>query len=263
MILRRIAILLCLGFFSFFQLARAEEPSVMMAFNGQRFGCFPVSNAAYAAEETTSELRTGNWWEVKRRVLVARDSQGRTLRRERSAHMFVNGVAQDNYTAVTVGDPSAHTFARWVEGVEGETSIIVNDFHPSCAPVLPEEAHETLIGTGPGAIVAYDKEWLLAQHSRSSMYTDIHSELLGERIVEGLVAEGLRTTTATPVGAGMAISTADHWYSPKLQVLLIDAQTPRPRETRKVELKKIKLDEPDPDLFKFPEGYNLVVEHNP
>ena len=121
----RIAILFCLGFSSFFHLVRAEEPSVMLTFNGLRFGCFPVVDVPYTAEETTSELRTGNWWEVRRRVFVARDSQGRTVRRERIEHRVVNGVAESSDTTVTINDPSAHTFARWVEG---ETSITVIDF---------------------------------------------------------------------------------------------------------------------------------------
>ena len=86
---------------------------------------------------------------------------------------------------MTINDPSAHTFTKWVEGVEDETSITVSPSYPSCAPRWPEEAHETLIGTGPGAIVAYDKEWLLSHTTQLPMYTDIHSELLGERIVEG------------------------------------------------------------------------------
>jgi hypothetical protein len=74
-----IAILVCLGFGSFFQLARAEDLSIMVDFDGQRFGCFPVVNVPYIAEETTSELRTGNWWEVKARVFVARDSKGKNV----------------------------------------------------------------------------------------------------------------------------------------------------------------------------------------
>lgn len=61
--LHRIAILVCLGLGSFFQLVRAEEPSVMFTFNGQRFGCVPVLNVPYTAEETTSDsdLLTGKW----------------------------------------------------------------------------------------------------------------------------------------------------------------------------------------------------------
>ena len=66
------------------------------------------------------------------------------MRRERIEHRVVNGVAESNDTTVTINDPSAHTFARWVEGVVGETSITVIDFHPSCAPRLPEELTKPL-----------------------------------------------------------------------------------------------------------------------
>jgi hypothetical protein len=263
--LHRIAILVCLGFGSFFQLVRAQESSVMVDFNGQRFGCIPVVNVPYIAEETTSELRTGNWWEVKKRVFVARDSKGRTLRRQRIETMFVNGATHPNYTTVTINDPAAHTFTKWVEGVEDETSITVGDFFPGCAPRRPEEAHETLVGTGPGAIVTYDKEWLLAHHTESPMYTDIHSELLGERMVEGQPVEGLRTTRVIPGNSNMPdeIRTDDRWYSPQLQLVLIESHTPRPGETTRVELKKIRLLEPDSDLFKAPDGYHLAEEHKP
>ena len=51
--------------------------------------------------------------------------------------------------------------------------------------------------------------------------------------------------------------------SPKLQLVLIDLRTPRPGEATKVELKKIRLVEPDPDLFKSPDGYHLAEEHKP
>ena len=85
--LHRIAILVCLGFGGLFQLVRAEEPSVMLTFNGLRFGCFPVVNVPYTAEEAASRFRTGNWREGNPPVFVARDSQGRTLRRQRIKDM--------------------------------------------------------------------------------------------------------------------------------------------------------------------------------
>ncbi|MEA3008098.1 MAG: hypothetical protein QOI94_3367 [Acidobacteriaceae bacterium] len=262
--LRRIAILVCLGLGGLFQLVRAEESSVMFTFNGLRFECFPVVNVPYTAEETASRFHMGNW-RVSPPVFVARDSQGRTLRRQRIKNMFVKGAIHPNYTTVTINDPSAHTFTKWIEGVEDETSITVGLSYPACAPRWPEEAHETLVGTGPGAIVAYDKEWLLALHTESPMYTDIHSELLGEQMVEGQSVEGLRTTKFTPGDSGMpdVIWTGDRWYSPKLQLVLIDLRTSRPPEATKVELKKIRLLEPDPDLFKPPDGYHLAEEHKP
>jgi hypothetical protein len=162
--------------------------------------------------------------------------------------MFVNGTPHPNYTIVTINDPAVHTFTKWIEGVEDETSITVSQSYPSCAPRSPEEAHETLLGTGPGAIVSYDKEWLLSHTTQIPMYTEIHSELLGERMVEGQSVEGLRTTTFIPGDSGMpdAIWTGDRWYSPKLQLVLIEihSRTPRPGQTTKVELKKIRLVEP-------------------
>ena len=77
--------------------------------------------------------------------------------------------------------------------------------------------------------------------------------------------EGLHTTTVTPRDSGRpdSIWTGDRWYSPKLQLVLINSSTPWPGETWKVEVKNIRLVEPDPDLFKSPDGYHLAEEHKP
>ena len=84
-----------------------------------------------------------------------RDSQTRTVRRERNKWV-VTGWAESNDTTVTINDPSAHTFARWVEGVVGETSH--GDRLPSeLCSASAREAHETLIGNSPAAIAPYDK----------------------------------------------------------------------------------------------------------
>src|ERR1700721_3342111 len=105
--LHRIAILFFLRFGHFFQFARGETSAVFVEFNGQRFACFPVVNAPYIAEETTSQLRTGNWWEVKARVLVDRDSKRRQLRRQRVEDMFVKGATPPNHTMGTNKHPPA------------------------------------------------------------------------------------------------------------------------------------------------------------
>jgi hypothetical protein len=45
---------------------------------------------------------------------------------------------------------------------------------------------------------------------------------------------------------------------PELQIRMIEAQTERPRETRLVEVKKLRLEEPAPALFKLPGGAHIV-----
>jgi hypothetical protein len=238
---------------------RAQGQSVPILFDGERSGCKAVLNAPYVAEKTTSDLREGGWWEVIRRVSVARDSQGRTMRRERSASMSVNGSDSGIRYSRIISDPAAGTITRWIEE---EATVTVSHHYPVCFS-FPAEAKTTLSGTGPGAVVFVDYDWQLARMRASGPWVSrFHNEFLGDRYVQGLRAEGLRRTdTLTGYVDGKEVdsfATGEQWYSPGLQIRMIEAQTERPRETRLVEVKKLRLEEPAPALFKLPGGAHIV-----
>ena len=237
----------------------AQDQPVPIMFAGERLGCKAALNAPYVAEETTSELRGGGWWEVIGRVSVARDSRGRTSSRKRLVSKSVNGVDFGVHYARDIADPAAGTIASWIEG---ETVVNVVHRAPSCL-VFPAEAKMTLSGTGPGAVVFVDYDWQLARLRASGPWISrFHNEFLGDRNVQGLRAEGLRITdTLAGYVDGREVdssTTGERWYSPDLQILLIRTSTTRPRETKKVELEKLRREEPDPALFKLPDSAHIV-----
>jgi hypothetical protein len=95
---------------------------------------------------------------------------------------------------------------------------------------------------------------------------DFKSEYLPPKDIEGVSAEGRRTTTTILAGQigndRPIVSVSERWFAPKLRVLvLLTHNDPRMgQDTYK--LTKISLAEPDPSLFEVPAGYT-VVESGP
>jgi hypothetical protein len=87
------------------------------------------------------------------------------------------------------------------------------------------------------------------------------SESLGQQIIEGVTAEGTRTTTVIPaggVGNAQPITVlAEQWFSPDLQVLVMTRHSdPRTGETV-YRLTNIVRGEPDRSMFEVPADYTI------
>jgi hypothetical protein len=87
------------------------------------------------------------------------------------------------------------------------------------------------------------------------------TESLGQQIIEGVTAEGTRTTTVIPAGAvGNAqpiTVVAEQWFSPDLQVLVMTRHSdPRTGETV-YRLTNIVRGEPDRSMFEVPADYTI------
>jgi hypothetical protein len=87
------------------------------------------------------------------------------------------------------------------------------------------------------------------------------TESLGQQIVEGVMADGTRTTTVIPaggVGNAQPITVlSEQWFSPDLQVLLMTRHSdPRTGETN-YRLTNIVRGEPDRSLFEVPADYTI------
>ncbi len=88
---------------------------------------------------------------------------------------------------------------------------------------------------------------------------EIHSEDLGEKVLEGLNVKGERLTATFPAGAvgneRPLEASLETWYSPDLHVFLYRKRIdPRFGEIL-YRLTNIKRIEPDPSLFRIPRGY--------
>jgi len=79
------------------------------------------------------------------------------------------------------------------------------------------------------------------------------TESLGSRVVEGVSADGTRTTTVWPLGSvgndRELVATDEVWYSRQLQMnVLSKGSDPRYGDTT-TQLSNVSLAEPDPSLF--------------
>lgn len=89
-------------------------------------------------------------------------------------------------------------------------------------------------------------------------------ESLGRQVIEGVEAEGTRTTTTIPagqIGNELPINiVSEQWYSPELQLLVMSKhRDPRTGETT-YRLTNINRAEPDRTLFEVPADYALRSE---
>lgn len=220
-----------------------------------------VKGAPYSAEavtETVQTLTDGNRIRSKTAAVVARDNEGRTRRemggqeRGPAKVIFINDpVAGANY----VLEPDTRT-ARKLEFAQFHGNGAVVQFHTEVEKVL-------------GSVKQQD-DVLIAHHNlirRASDATPPVRESLGKQVIEGVEAEGTRTTITIPageIGNELPINiVSEQWYSPELQVLVLTKHSdPRMGETV-YRLTRINRGEPDRALFEVPADYTVTAERGP
>ena len=94
--------------------------------------------------------------------------------------------------------------------------------------------------------------------------SEITTESLGTKVIEGIPADGTRTTTTYPIGAigndRPIVTTMEMWHSPDLNVTVF-LKNVDPRSGENIHgLINISRAEPDPSLFEVPPDYQLADE---
>jgi hypothetical protein len=249
-----------------------------------------VQDAPYSGEAVTEVLQTladGNRIEQRTTASVARDSRGRT-RREQQGFAFGNLVSRSAQPIITITDPAtgehltldygrkiairARPFSMKVDGAIGiERRVEVRrrtagsgsggDPQVNGAPQVIEERVFELPAPdgGPGMRVPPPIPGTPLPEGAT------RTETLDPTTLEGLRAEGTRTTMTIPAGAiGNAQPievVSERWYSPELQVVLMTRRVdPRFGETV-YRLTGISRAEPAEDLFQIPADFR--VEEGP
>jgi hypothetical protein len=91
---------------------------------------------------------------------------------------------------------------------------------------------------------------------------ETRTEELGEQSYEGITARGTRTITTIPAGAignERAIEiTYEKWFSDELQMVVYSKQSDPRTGEHTYRLTNINRSEPDPSLFKVPNGFKVV-----
>jgi len=225
----------------------------------------PVTGAPYCADQVSERVQTladgTHITSDNRTIKECRDSAGRT-RREEPLLLGGNG-RQASPVLIHIDDPVANV--RYILDPQNKVA------HRHALNRNDNEATGTNAGSATGeAAPRLNPGASETRFPRSTAKTgeksDVPrprtiSESLGKETIEGVIANGTRTTTTYPVGAvgndREFTTTHEYWMSRELNLeVLSKAVDPRQGdETRK--LINISTSEPDPSLFQVPEGYTV------
>jgi hypothetical protein len=253
-----------------------------MSFDGKVVKGAPYS--AQAVNESVQMLADGNRIVHRNTASVYRDGEGRTRREqafkiigsyttatEPPQAVFINDpVAGVNYT-LNARDRTAFKMPRiakdvtWTES-SGDRVVERRESFETTVQVAPRarvgaaRGGEVFVGPphrAPGSMIAY---------GGSSLSAKPKTEALGKQMIEGVEAEGTRTTitiAAGEIGNERPIEiVSERWYSPELQTLIMSRHSdPRTGEST-YRLTGITRDEPARSLFEIPADYK-IEEHSP
>jgi hypothetical protein len=268
-------------------LAAADEAKANVVFNKQTFAFVsgqlvsgpPVKGAPYSAEavnETIQMLADGNRIVQRSSAMQYRDNDGRERREETSAMgviFITDPVAGTRYTlhpdSQTAETGPLQRFALSpIQG--GETLFIARDV-PGGRGVGPFVASERVAaGRGRGGPEAgtirlnvNGETMTMTTGGPVTAASAAKTEDLGKMYIEGVQAQGTRTTTTIPagdIGNERPINIVDErWYSPDLQMTIMTKHSdPMVGETT-FALKNINRSSPPPTLFEVPSDYMVTA----
>jgi hypothetical protein len=258
---------------------------------GPAFGGEVVTDAPYSAEavtETQQALADGNKISRTNSSRIYRDSQGRTRREQTISALGPWSSAGEPTEMVFINDPVAgvnyvlntnertvmktlvhRTIPDKIEGAEVEKDVVTwkaaeaGGSQPA-QMVFRREHRELKAGEeGEQHDVTVMHSGVAGFSFSSNALSDdnVKSESLGKQMIEGVEADGSRTTVTIPagqIGNERPIEiVSESWYSPQLKTLVMSKQNdPRMGETS-YRLTNIQLIEPLPSMFEPPAGYTI------
>jgi len=263
----------------------------MVFFATESFGGKTVKNAPYSAEAVTETIQTlGDGNRIINRItsMLYRDSDGRTRREQSLKGLGIFSSGEEPFKTIFINDPVAgvtyaldsrsHTAHKSVpftfefSGKKGE------QFEFKVAPGTAPTTNSMIVTAPLAAGVA----GVRATHPPADQFTlrteagvgqtfvfrtktnnpnDVKEEQLGKQLIEGVEAEGTRTTVTIPageIGNERAIEiVSERWFSPELQLVVMTRNSdPRTGETT-YKLTNINRTEPAKSLFEVPSDYTI------
>src|SRR6185436_10625528 len=259
-------------------------------FATESFGGKVVKGAPYSAESVTETIQTlgdGNRIVNRMSSMIYRDSEGRTRREQSLKGLGALGAGEEPFKTIFINDPVAGvTFALDSRSHTAHKSVPFTfefntkkgegqQFEFKVAPGT--SAHGSVImNTRPGGIGGTpvdldppDQFTLRTEtgvgetfifRSKSSKANEVKEDL-GKQNIEGVEAEGMRTTVTIPtgeIGNERPIEiVSERWYSPELQLVVMTRHSdPRTGETT-YKLTNINRSEPARSLFEVPSDYTI------
>ena len=240
-----------------------------------------VKGAPYSAQAVTESTRTladGNRIRRETSAAVYRDSEGRTRRDQELGAIGPFAVAGEPRKTVFINDPVAGTHyvldprTRTARKMLPLRVMVSPDVAPVSGPSgaapkvrvkVEEDVFTAPVPAPHGAVggpAMHDFQVIAAPDKGAT-------ESLGKQTIEGVVAEGTRTTMTIPagkIGNEQPIQIVwEKWYSPELQAVVLSKHSdPLVGETT-YRLTNIVRGEPARTLFEVPSDYTIKEEHGP
>lgn len=206
-----------------------------------------VSGAPFTASfstQSTQTLTDGNHINRTTSGTLARDAQGRTRR-----DMTLSGVGS------------------WVASGKPKHVSMINDPVAGSHYILEPDkkiARQLGVMNGRGKGMGHMHDHAMGAGKRQND-ADVTTASLGTQTINGVAAEGTRTTRTIPAGAigneKPIVIIVERWYSADLQIAVKTSRTdPRSGETI-MQLTNIQRAEPEASLFQVPADYTIEKGH--
>jgi hypothetical protein len=272
-------------------LAAAQPPPELPVTGGVILQSFEfnelITGAPYSAEARTEIVQTladGNRIVRQTSASIARDSRGR-IRREQTLAAVGTMIVAGEQSTVTISDPESGIFYvldpnmqvamrhrtpqtnTFTAAVPADGTGMLRTFRregAGMAGTAAASAKGAFFGVaGPAGEPAWGDIIIAAKAPQGAQGAPaVKTESLGRREIEGVMAEGTRTTITIPAGAigneRALESTSERWFSPDLRIVILsDSVDPRFGKTT-YQLTRIIREEPGSELFEVPAGYRVV-----
>jgi len=220
-------------------------PMELMGFEGMH-GWKTVKGAPFSAtatSETTSTLQDGSVIHRTSQVSMYRDSQGRSRHEATFTGFGPLTASGAPKKMVMISDPVAgvHIMLDDEQKVARQSALHVHGANAQSAPAFE--------GKMPERMQKEEAAGLLKKES------------LGTQTINGIVAEGTRTTHIIPagqIGNEKALQVvSERWYSADLQIVLKSTRTDPRTGTTTYTVTSIQRTEPAATLFAVPAGYSV------
>jgi len=202
---------------------------------------YPIFNAPYSAKRhfiSYTKKADGTVTRDESGGSEARDSQGRTFSAGERHWTYSEGTKRvlGSEMLYRIDDPVANTEIKW-DSTSKEATVI-----HSPQSDLKRDSLETSC---------------LCNEQAAASNTGV--EKLGTRAIQGLVAEGTRSSYTVPIGLDQNdkpyIVVHDSWYSPKLKIVILETNDDPSSGSTRNELIDINLGEPDTKQYRPPTDY--------
>lgn len=225
-----------------------------------------VKGAPYSAQavnEMVQTLADGNHIKSASSSMLYRDSQGRERREETMkgavSGIFiadpVEGVSYMLMTSAKEARKTAQKSTNFVFSTGGRGGGVGVG---SGGPAMTETYTFTTSSSGGNS----EKfEISGGRINVMSKAVDSKVEHLGMQTIEGVAAEGTRTTMTLPAGSIgnelPIVTVSERWYSPELQVTVMSTRSDPRTGTTTYKLTNINRAEPSPAMFQVPADYTV------